>query len=94
MKQIIDNYFKDLLGGIDINLKPTEEILSIINKAVFETAAEIDGSLNSVNAYNVPYWEQNSNLLSNIFFDIHPNTFGYKKMAMDIYLKLQIQALI
>ncbi len=45
---------------------------------------------NFINPYDFSFWTDNSNInkLSPTLFDIHPGSFGYKKMAQDVFIKL------
>lgn len=54
---------------------------------VFKDLA-VQTNINYINAFNYDYWKNNKNELTTLFFDIHPSIQGYKKMALDIYLKI------
>ncbi|MFV8472368.1 SGNH/GDSL hydrolase family protein [Mycoplasma sp. 1458C] len=43
---------------------------------------------NYVSLYNNDYWHKHANEMSAIYYDIHPSYIAYKKMAMDLYIKL------
>ncbi|WP_036452827.1 SGNH/GDSL hydrolase family protein [Mycoplasma buteonis] len=85
LKQVLDNAFKNLVGD-SLKLNISDEIIGILNDNLQEVANKYD--INYVNLYNPEYWNKNNKKLSSIFIDIHPNTVAYKKMAMDLYLKL------
>ncbi|WLP85881.1 SGNH/GDSL hydrolase family protein [Mycoplasma seminis] len=93
LKKAINDYVKTFLGN-KINLDPAALILDQINSPFGKLASEMHkkyGAKNRVNviyAYNPEYWTNHSAELSDVYFDIHPNTTGYKKLAMDMYLKL------
>ncbi|EFF41552.1 SGNH/GDSL hydrolase family protein [Mycoplasmopsis alligatoris] len=84
MKNLIDQ----LTASIDsqLNFSLSEFLLAQINDTIKTVAQRSE--INYIQAYNPTYWAKNSDKLSSIYFDIHPNTFGYKKMALDIYLKI------
>ncbi|WP_331696942.1 multifunctional lipase MilA [Mycoplasmopsis agalactiae] len=47
-------------------------------------------NFNFINSYDFDFWtkDSNINILSPTLFDIHPGSFGYKKMAQDVFIKL------
>ncbi|QNM93925.1 hypothetical protein H9M94_01480 [Mycoplasma sp. Pen4] len=84
--QVFSNYFKNKLGNLGI--EPLDLVLDYVNKGLYDVANQYTGRINIINPYNPQYWKNNAPALSDVYFDIHPNMSGYKKMAMDIYLKL------
>ncbi|MBN3534713.1 SGNH/GDSL hydrolase family protein [Mycoplasma procyoni] len=66
--------------------KFSDFVLSTINNAIKNQTQGLD--VNYIQAFNEPYWISHKKELISLFLDIHPNTSAYKKMAMDIYLKL------
>lgn len=44
--------------------------------------------LNYISVDNTEFWSDNIYKLSNVFYEIHPTIFGYKKMAQDILAKI------
>ncbi|MFV9451379.1 SGNH/GDSL hydrolase family protein [Mycoplasma sp. 4463] len=83
-KRAIDKFFQSKLGNIPVD--PTQILLEQINSSLYDVAKITD--VNVLNAYNVDYWSAHSDEISDVYIDIHPNTRGYKKMAMDMYIKL------
>ncbi|VEU74980.1 Predicted membrane protein [Mycoplasmopsis citelli] len=86
LKKIFDEYVKSLFGNLPINIQPLDYLIGLLNSGL-KNAAKI-GSINYINLYNSAYWGEHASEFSSILMDIHPNTLGYKKMAMDLYLKL------
>ncbi|MEE3928429.1 SGNH/GDSL hydrolase family protein [Mycoplasmopsis ciconiae] len=84
LKSFIDKAFENLAGNL--NFKISDYVISILNEQVKANA--IRNKANYVNLYNSDFWSKNNHDLSSIWIDIHPNTKGYKKMALDLYLKL------
>ncbi|WP_416321843.1 SGNH/GDSL hydrolase family protein [Mycoplasmopsis felis] len=82
---VISEYISSLLG-INIEISPVQLLTDLINKGLKEIS-EIT-QINFINPVNVNYWNKNTEKVSTLFFDIHPNSYGYKKMAMDLYLKI------
>ncbi|WP_036433847.1 SGNH/GDSL hydrolase family protein [Mycoplasmopsis columboralis] len=91
LKELFDDYLKSLFNNLPLNIKPLDYLLGVLNSALKSTAKIT--SINYVNLYNEDFWSKNANSLSTILLDIHPNTFGYKKMAQDLYLKLSVDKL-
>ncbi|VEU70237.1 SGNH/GDSL hydrolase family protein [Mycoplasmopsis glycophila] len=85
LKDIFDKAFLDLVGD-KLKLSITDTVISVLNDNLMEVASKY--GINYVNAYNPNYWNKHYDELSSILIDIHPNTRAYKKMAMDIYLKI------
>ncbi|WP_027121176.1 SGNH/GDSL hydrolase family protein [Mycoplasma leonicaptivi] len=83
--QKIDDFIKEQLGST-INLDFIKIFMDFLNDNI-KTVAKIS-NVNYVQIYNWDYWKQNSTNLASIYFDIHPNTKGYKKIALDLYLKI------
>ncbi|MCU9940073.1 GDSL-type esterase/lipase family protein [Mycoplasmopsis felis] len=84
---VISEYISSLLG-INIEISPVQLLTDLINKGLKEIS-EIT-QINFINPVNVNYWNKNTEKVSTLFFDIHPNSYGYKKMWMDLYLKIVI----
>ncbi|WLP85390.1 SGNH/GDSL hydrolase family protein [Mycoplasma seminis] len=63
-----------------------ENIIGLLNNNLKEISSK--SGLNFVSLYNNQYWHQHASELSAIYYDIHPNYRAYKKMAMDLYIKL------
>lgn len=76
---------KDLLKDIgDLNI--SNIFIDTVNDNLQEVATNT--KINFVNTYNDKYWNNNAKNLTSFFLDIHPGTKGYKKMALDLYLKI------
>ncbi|WP_036464670.1 SGNH/GDSL hydrolase family protein [Mycoplasmopsis sturni] len=86
LKKAIDNWAKELLGGFGIEIKPLNYLVEILD-AGFKSVASLTG-IDYFLAYNDVYWDELDDKFWSVFLDIHPNTLGYKKMAMDLYLKM------
>ncbi|MFA7699668.1 GDSL-type esterase/lipase family protein [Mycoplasmopsis synoviae] len=70
-----------------IGQKPSNDFLDYLNNIIKSATLKFK-EVNFVNIYNEEYWENNLKNVSTFFVDIHPNLNGYKKMAMDLYLKI------
>jgi len=44
--------------------------------------------INYINTYDVYYWNENNNFLAENIFSMNPTEKGYKKIAMDLFVKL------
>ncbi|UWD34451.1 SGNH/GDSL hydrolase family protein [Mesomycoplasma molare] len=87
LKKLIDDMALKFINSETLkNQKISDFILSSINNTIENIARK--NNINYINSYNQEYWELNKNELISLFLDIHPNTKAYKKMAMDIYLKI------
>ncbi|MFV8469347.1 GDSL-type esterase/lipase family protein [Mycoplasma sp. Sp48II] len=93
LKKSLDDFIQSLIKT-NLPLDPVVVLLDQINlpfKQVDELLNQEFGNKNRVsivNAYNSKYWSSHSADLSDVYFDIHPNTNGYKKLALDMYLKM------
>ncbi len=63
-------------------------LLKSLNKNIQSQVTK--NKFNFINPYDFSFWTDNSNInkLSPTLFDIHPGSFGYKKMAQDVFIKL------
>ncbi|WAM05238.1 SGNH/GDSL hydrolase family protein [Mycoplasmopsis cynos] len=76
---------KDLLKDIgDLNI--SNIFIDTVNDNLQEVFTNT--KINFVNTYNDKYWNNNAKNLTSFFLDIHPGTKFYKKMALDLYLKI------
>ncbi|TDV24271.1 GDSL-like lipase/acylhydrolase family protein [Mycoplasmopsis mustelae] len=82
---IVKEYISKLIGQ-ELEISPFEILINILNNGIKEVAER--SGINYVNVVNETYWNSHTAKLTSLFFDIHPNTYGYKKMAMDLYLKI------
>ncbi|SJZ42849.1 SGNH/GDSL hydrolase family protein [Mycoplasmopsis verecunda] len=93
IKKALDDFIRNLVKA-DLPIDPVVLLLEQINLPYKQIASAFtqkygkDNRISVVNAYNPTYWSAHSADLSDVYFDIHPNTYGYKKLAMDMYLKL------
>ncbi|MFV8459241.1 SGNH/GDSL hydrolase family protein [Mycoplasma sp. CR] len=93
LKKSLDDFIQSLIKT-NLPIDPVVVLLDQINlpfKQVSELLNQEYGNKNRisvVNAYNSKYWGEHSADLSDVYFDIHPNTTGYKKLALDMYLKM------
>ncbi|WP_027120592.1 SGNH/GDSL hydrolase family protein, partial [Mycoplasmopsis lipofaciens] len=72
--------------GDNSNISISKIILDLLNKKI-KFIANSNGEF-FINPYNSDKWNREINLFTPLLFDIHPSSFGYKKMAMDIFTKL------
>ncbi|WP_406615707.1 SGNH/GDSL hydrolase family protein [Mycoplasmopsis hyopharyngis] len=43
---------------------------------------------NFINLYDADYWKEHQEKLTPMILDIHPSIFGYKKMAIELFIKM------
>lgn len=43
---------------------------------------------NFINLYDADYWKEHQEKLTPMILDIHPSIFGYKKMAIELFIKI------
>lgn len=95
LKESFDKYLTNLFKlalkatGKDVSVvnSPLDSFINSINSAL-QDLANTSSNTFFVNVFNSSYWGSNASNLATVFLDIHPNYKGYKKMAMDLYLKL------
>ncbi|WP_426460874.1 GDSL-type esterase/lipase family protein [Mycoplasma hafezii] len=87
LKQLLDQAFSGVLGE-NAKISISDQIIQMLNDNLSEVASKYD--VNYVNLYNPTYWDEHTKELSSVFFDIHPNTTAYKKMGLDLFLKLAV----
>ncbi|WP_426461150.1 SGNH/GDSL hydrolase family protein [Mycoplasma hafezii] len=85
LKHVIDQYFFKV-NELNCDFSILETFIGLLNNNMKEVA--IEQQCNWINLYNNDYWDQNIAKFSSTYVDIHPNIKGYKKMALDLYLKL------
>ncbi|MCR8966629.1 SGNH/GDSL hydrolase family protein [Mycoplasma zalophidermidis] len=61
-------------------------LLDLINKKLKYTATKKNTYF--INPFNHDYWVKNAEILTPSLFDIHPGEKGYKKIAIDLFIKL------
>ncbi|EIE41599.1 hypothetical protein MCANUFG1_01956 [Mycoplasmopsis canis UFG1] len=83
---ILNEYISKELFNNSIDIKAGNILSEVINDNL-KQISEIT-SINYIQAYNPNFWTNNAKEITSIFFDIHPGTKGYKKLATDIYLKI------
>ncbi|TDV24272.1 GDSL-like lipase/acylhydrolase family protein [Mycoplasmopsis mustelae] len=87
---VLRDYINKLLDG-NFNVSPFDFLVNQLNDGLHQVAKRT--GINFIQGVNADYWNHNVTKLNSLFLDIHPNIFGYKKLAMDIYLKLTNQSL-
>lgn len=86
LKYMIDDFIKEFAGDIAKDFSLTDFFTDILNNTIKLTASK--NGINYIDPVNNEFWNKNSQKMSSIWFDIHPNTNGYKKMAVDLFIKL------
>lgn len=84
LKKTIDSILGNFSG---MNISVSDTLLSYIN-GLLKSLAQPNNDIYYVDTWNSDFYSQNARLLSDTFLDIHGNINSYKRMAMDIYLKL------
>ncbi|UOE63478.1 SGNH/GDSL hydrolase family protein [Mycoplasmopsis bovis] len=82
---LLDGYlFKNNGSSLIVSQMAVESLNKNIQSQVTKN------KFNFINPYDFSFWTDNSNInkLSPTLFDIHPGSFGYKKMAQDVFIKL------
>ena len=65
----------------------SNSIIDILNNQIIKASA-IANNVSFLNTYDKKYWTENQSKLTQVITDIHPTMLGYKKMAMDAFIKL------
>lgn len=65
----------------------SNSVINILNEQIIKPSA-LKNNVLFLNVYDQPYWNEHQSKLTQSIFDIHPTLFGWKKMAMDAYIKL------
>ncbi|QGZ97467.1 hypothetical protein GE118_01485 [Mycoplasma sp. NEAQ87857] len=91
IKPILDQAIAKVLGT-NLKVSPLDEVMNLLNDNLKEVA--IKQNINFIDPYNSDFWKENVDKFSSIYFDIHPSTKGYKKIAQDIYLKITNPSLL
>lgn len=86
LKYMIDDFTKEFAGDIAKNFSLTDFFTDILNNTIKLTASKT--TINYIDPINNNFWNENAQKMSSIWFDIHPNTNGYKKIAVDLFIKL------
>ncbi|MFV8419016.1 SGNH/GDSL hydrolase family protein [Mycoplasma sp. Sp33II] len=63
-----------------------ESLIGLLNNDL--KTISYQSGINYISLYNNEYWHKNASLMSGIYYDIHPSFLAYKKMALDLYIKL------
>ncbi|WP_235888400.1 GDSL-type esterase/lipase family protein, partial [Mycoplasmopsis anatis] len=92
LKYMIDNFVKNFAGDIAKDFSITDFFTGILNNTIKLNANR--NGINFINPVNNQFWNKNAQKISSIWFDIHPNTNGYKKLAIDLFIKLTNPSLI
>ncbi|UUD35515.1 SGNH/GDSL hydrolase family protein [Mycoplasmopsis caviae] len=85
---IILSAFEEKLKEEGILDKNGRSIFEELNEAIKEIALE--NNVNYIEIFEENYWSKNLRILTPLMFDIHPSIVGYKKMAIDLFIKLLI----
>ncbi len=83
---LLFSFDKDLFNeknGIIIS-----EYVHLLNQVIFKAAQKND--IQYINFENKKFWEENSDNLATVFFDVHPTYYGYKKIAHEIFAKTSL----
>lgn len=78
-------YFNSFIQNKQINNWLTKA-LNDLNNTIKEVAQS--ENVNFIDAYDVKNWTKSPEKYAKYFYDLHPTTKGYKKMAQDILLKM------
>ncbi|WP_406614450.1 GDSL-type esterase/lipase family protein [Mycoplasma corogypsi] len=81
--KIIQQKISQVIGR-EVNV--VQLVTDTVNNIIRQNA--LKNNLNFVETFNRPFWESDVNTYSSVFLDIHPSTKAYKKMAMDLYMKI------
>ncbi|TQC51422.1 hypothetical protein E1I18_02455 [Mycoplasmopsis mucosicanis] len=80
---MVDRYIsKDPKNSISIS----SILIDLINKKIKFTAN--NHGVYYLNPFDYEYWTKNNLVLTDTLFDIHPGIRGYKKIALDLFIKL------
>ncbi|QSF13432.1 GDSL-type esterase/lipase family protein [Mycoplasma sp. Mirounga ES2805-ORL] len=82
---LVDNYLQQ---NFNVPVRVVETLTNLINNKIKYVANK--QKINFISSYETDFWLNNVKDLSPLLFDIHPSTFGYKKMAFDVFTKLSI----
>ncbi|AZZ65359.1 hypothetical protein DMC14_000940 [Metamycoplasma phocicerebrale] len=64
------------------------QFMQPLTNAIKEAKQKVGKNIYFVDAFDASYWNENQEVLTSVVFDIHPTVYGYKKMAMDAFVKL------
>lgn len=82
--EAIDHFF----NRINLGLNLVEICYDELNNSLKKCSKEVGVYFISTN--NKEFWKENNYMLANIFYDIHPTIFGYKKIAQDVLAKISL----
>ncbi len=80
--KILDLFFQKIGMGNNI----VEYCYDEINNSLKRCAKKSGVYFISTN--NKKFWDENSYMMCNVFYEAHPTIFGYKKIAQDVLLKI------
>lgn len=82
---LLDNY---LFNNSQSKLIVSQMSINLLNDNIKTQVTK--NNFNFINPYNVSFWTKSENMsrLNPVIFDIHPGSYGYKKMAQDVFIKL------
>lgn len=82
------NRLTRVIDSLVLGLKGlSNSIIDILNNQIIKASA-IANNVSFLNSYDKKYWTENQSKLTQVITDIHPTMLGYKKMAMDAFIKL------
>lgn len=82
------NRLTRVIDSLVLGLKGlSNSIIDILNNQIIKASA-IANNVSFLNSYDKKYWTENQSKLTQVITDIHPTILGYKKMAMDAFIKL------
>lgn len=86
----VASLFSSILeNSFNIEKNYVSDIIKKLNEQIKQVASE--NKVNFISAYDTHLWELHKKEWMKNQLDIHPSTFGYKKMAQEIFLKLALK---
>lgn len=80
--KILDLFFKEIGMGNNIIEYCYDEINNSLKRCAKKTKVYF------ISTNNKKFWDENSYMMCNVFYEAHPTIFGYKKIAQDVLLKI------
>lgn len=87
LSSLIDSKLQ-LKDSDDVSFSVSKLVLDLLNNKLKYTANE--NNTYFINPFQQSFWNKNLKTVAPMLFDIHPGAFGYKKMAMDLFIKLML----
>lgn len=82
--EILDHFFNRINLGLNLVEICYDELNNSLKKCTKEAGVYF------ISTNNKEFWKENNYMLANIFYDIHPTIFGYKKIAQDVLVKISL----